>query len=471
MTEPEREPAEAWPVSGAEWPANAPLADRGQHPFAIPEAARYQVGGHLGRGGMGVVHAALDARLGRTVALKRAATPDAAARLAREAVLTAGLDHPGIVQVHDAGMDADGTPFYTMRVAGQRTLADALAQAPDLPARKRLLRQLLAACEAVAYAHDKQVVHRDLKPANILLGRFGETQVADWGLACSTAAAESVAPAGTPGYVPPEHGRAARPDPRADVYALGVTLAEVIAGRPLGGDLARDRGSVRRVLAGMDDVAADLTAIVLRATEVQPNLRYQDAKAMAADLEALLDGRRVVAHRYTAAQLAKRLAVAWRAQLLVAAVAVVVLVVAQGVAFVRALGERDRAIAAEATAKAALLRADASLGQALREAARSAAQAGQLPEAEQLATQALALQDEPVGRGILMRARAQTVERLGRSLPLPTGCLRTVVDGNATTLLCLRADTVAVYDVGERGAHLRWQVRAVAQDGTVRARK
>ena len=465
MTAPESDDSAQWPVSGASWPTPQQDDQRATHPFATPEALRYQVGGQLGRGGMGVVHSALDVRLGRVVALKRAATAQTAAQLGREASLTAGLDHPGIVQVHDAGIGSDGAPFYTMRLAGQRTLADALTETASLTDRLRLLRRVLAAAEAVAYAHDRKVLHCDLKPGNILLGAFGETQVADWGLACVLDGSPRASSAGTPGYLPPEHTSTAPPNAQTDVYALGVTLAEVIAGRPLAAKLAADRGSIRQMLAGSTDVPADLAAIVLCATDTDRNRRYGDAKALAADLDAFLDGRRVAAHRYTAWQHARRLAQVWRAPLAVAAVAVVVLVVGQSIAFVRTLDERDRAVAAEATAKAALRRADRNLGQALLEAARSAAGAGNLPEAEVLAARALELRDDPAARGLLMQARVQTVQRAGPAVPLPE-CLRSIPSAAGDLLLCLRADSVAAYDLRRAGdAVLRWEVPGAAQDG------
>ncbi len=470
MTAPEDDRAQAWPPSGVDWAAPPQRTSAPAHPFATPEAGRYLVGGELGRGAMGVVHAALDARLKRTVALKRATTAAGTAHLAQEAELTAGLDHLGIIQVHDAGVDADGVPFYTMRVAAHRTLADALTETEQLPARLLLLRRVLAVCEAVAYAHDHGVVHRDLKPANILLGEFGETQVADWGLAVSVTGSGAHAPAGTPGYQAPEVASGALPATQADVHALGVLLAEVIVGQPLAVAFAHNRDALSAALAQVANVPVGLSAVVARATDALPERRYRDAKALAADLEALLNGRLVAAHRYTPWQLARRFAVAWRAPLLVAVVALVLLALAQAVAFVRTVAERDRAVAAEVTARQALQRADRNLGQALLEAARTAARADQLPEAELLAAHALRLREDPAARGVLMQARVQTARQAGPPVPVPADCLRVLPDATGDALLCLRADAAAYYQAtADRSFGLRWRSPVAALDGTVTA--
>ena len=161
------------------------LTTDAQHPFTIDDADRYDRGGLLGAGGMGRVFTARDRRLNREVALKEvtvSAGRSGADRLAQEAWITAQLEHPNIVPVHDAGTDAEGTPWYTMRLIRGRTLHDVLDGA-DRATRLGTLRHVLAACEAVAYAHSRGIIHRDLKPQNILVGGFGETQVADWGLA------------------------------------------------------------------------------------------------------------------------------------------------------------------------------------------------------------------------------------------------------------------------------------------------
>ena len=116
--------------------------------FDVPDAARYQDGGLLGEGGMGEVRAARDARLDREVALKVARDPSGEAAMIREALLTARLDHPGVVVVHGAGRLPDARAYYTMPVLRGRTLDAAIAEAPNLAARLRLVRNLVDACSA-----------------------------------------------------------------------------------------------------------------------------------------------------------------------------------------------------------------------------------------------------------------------------------------------------------------------------------
>src|SRR6185503_129032 len=126
-----------------------------------------------------------DQRLGREVALKLLAAPtdDARVRFGREVTITARLQHPSIVAVHDAGQFVDGTPCYTMPLYPGRSLRSLIEDEQTLAGRMALLRNGLAVAEAMAHAHSRRVIHRDLKPANVLLGALGETVVIDWGLA------------------------------------------------------------------------------------------------------------------------------------------------------------------------------------------------------------------------------------------------------------------------------------------------
>ncbi len=220
-------------------------------------SARYTLGDELGRGGSGRVVAAADHETGRTVALKTLrygvdAHPNELRRFLDEARLTAQLEHPGVVPVYDLGALHDGQPFYTMRVVSRRSLREVLSL--PLPRREWPLARLCSAfvqvCHAVGYAHARGVLHRDLKPENILLGDHGEVYVADWGLAKRLSAPEIEAPAtapealetnltlvgsmmGTLGYMPPEQARGQwdNVDHRADLFALGAILYEILTGR------------------------------------------------------------------------------------------------------------------------------------------------------------------------------------------------------------------------------------------------
>src|SRR5262249_15258683 len=152
------------------------------------------------KGGLGEVHVAEDAELGREVALKRmkagrADEPEYRRRFLREAEVTGRLEHPGVVPVYGLTQDDDGRPCYAMRFIQGETHHDAIHRFHETAARgtqepgerrlafRELLGRFLAVCNTVAYAHSRGILHRDLKPANIMLGRYGETLVVDWGLA------------------------------------------------------------------------------------------------------------------------------------------------------------------------------------------------------------------------------------------------------------------------------------------------
>jgi predicted Ser/Thr protein kinase len=172
-------------------------------PLSIGSAAgrkRYSVRGELGKGGMGVVLKVWDEDLNRPLAMKvlrkdgnrspqagPAGMPRAElARFLMEAQVTGQLDHPGIVPVHEIGIDADGQIFFTMQLVRGRELREIFQLArrgEEGWSQTRAVGVLIRVCEALAYAHSKGVIHRDVKPANVMVGRFGETYVMDWGLA------------------------------------------------------------------------------------------------------------------------------------------------------------------------------------------------------------------------------------------------------------------------------------------------
>jgi serine/threonine protein kinase len=252
--------------------------------FGPPDlsSTRYELVGELGRGGMGVVYLARDRVLDREVAIK------VVDRLADEARILARLEHPGIVPVHDSGELADGRIFYAMkRVKGER-LDRWLAGTIDVAER---LRVFLRVCDTVAFAHAHGVVHRDLKPENIMIGEFGEVLVMDWGIStgdetagsASARAAEAVA--GTPRYIAPEVAAGdPRADHRADIYALGVVLGDIVSIAPVDAIARKARQSA----------AAD---------------RYDSVSSLAADVMRFLDGRAVEAHRERFRDVAARV---WR---------------------------------------------------------------------------------------------------------------------------------------------------------------
>jgi len=308
------------------------------------------------KGGLGEVFVARDTELNRDVALKEiqdrfADDPRHRARFEFEAEITGGLEHPGIVPVYGLGHTADGRPFYAMRFIQGDSLKAAIRrfhEADQQPRRdpgermlalRGLLGRFLDVCDAVAYAHGRGVLHRDLKPGNIMLGRYGQTLVVDWGLAkaldrpeepASESAVEPpLKPAsgsaleptqagsavGTPAYMSPEQaeGRLDRLGTRSDVYCLGATLYHLLTGhapceaeeigevfqKVLAGDIPRPRTLNPRI-------APALEAICKKAMARTPADRYESVEALRTDLERWLADEPVSAWREPSSIRARR---------------------------------------------------------------------------------------------------------------------------------------------------------------------
>jgi tetratricopeptide (TPR) repeat protein len=344
------------PLVGGATPA---VDDYGQLQPVLP--AHYVVLRELARGGMGRILAAHDRRLGRPVALKQllVGTDELRARFEREIRLTAKLQHPGVVTVLEAGTFPDSGPFYAMPLVAGRSLDAALARHSSWQTRLALLPNVLAAVEALAYAHSQGVIHRDLKPSNVLVGDFGETVVIDWGLAKSLAepdpgalavdgsratssggATEAGAIIGTPAYMPPEQASGGVVDARADVYSLGAMLYHLLAGaHPYEGQTG---AALSAVLDGpppelstrVEGVPPDLLAIVTKAMSRRSADRYPTARELGDDLRRFQTGQLVGAHAYSSGELLRRWARRQKKPLTVAVAAALVLL-AGGVTSVR----------------------------------------------------------------------------------------------------------------------------------------
>ncbi len=261
-------------------------------------AGRYVTLETIGDGGMGVVRLVRDEVLDRDVAIKacRQRLPHQSVvghnrlrrQLEHEARIMSGLEHPGIVPVHEIGHDEAGEPAFVMPrldgVALDRFLVEHAAE-DELPLADRV-RIMLQVTEAIAFAHSHGVVHRDLKPENVIIGEFGNVTVIDWGLATPVAGADDGAVAGTPLWMPPEQHRGRPPDLRMDVWALGALLQYAVIGaypRSQFDDSGRS-GIVR------EELPAGLRAVVARCLRDEPEARYADAGAVADELRRWLAG-------------------------------------------------------------------------------------------------------------------------------------------------------------------------------------
>jgi eukaryotic-like serine/threonine-protein kinase len=271
---PEADSTQCLPPEGSSTadPAGGKGPSPGDPAGGVVTRSRYHVLRLHACGGLGEVLAARDDVLNREVAVKRllrrrAHDPESRGRFLREAEITGQLEHPGVVPVYGLGQAADGSPCYAMRLIRGETFQEAAERfhRDDRPGRdpgerslafRQLLQRFQAVCQALAYAHNRGILHRDVKPANVMLGRYGETLVVDWGLAkaqgrddkhaisderalhprsgSGSAATQYGSAIGTPAYMSREQaaGRLDELGPASDVYSLGATLYCVLTGQP-----------------------------------------------------------------------------------------------------------------------------------------------------------------------------------------------------------------------------------------------
>ncbi|MEI8020595.1 MAG: serine/threonine-protein kinase [Schlesneria sp.] len=298
---------------------------------SVETSNRFRILRSHAKGGLGKVSVALDLQLNREVALKEILEhfeddPTARERFVLEAEITGGLEHPGIVPVYALGQGQHGNPYYAMRfIKGdslKRSIDDfhkkdkqkALSPGERQLALRQLLGRFTDVCNAMEYAHSRGVLHRDLKPANVMVGKYGETLVVDWGLAKAVGKAEVGADSplrptsalsgsiqtlqgsalGTPAYMSPEQaaGLLDNLGPATDIYSLGATLYHILCGRP---PFERDNltETLRKVRTGefprprelRNDIPRGLEAICLKGMALRPEDRYSTANLMADDIE------------------------------------------------------------------------------------------------------------------------------------------------------------------------------------------
>jgi tetratricopeptide (TPR) repeat protein/tRNA A-37 threonylcarbamoyl transferase component Bud32 len=309
------------------------------------DGLRYRILRPHAKGGLGEVYVAEDLELHREVALKEiqerhAKDANSRGRFLQEAEITGRLEHPGIVPVYGLGQYGDGRPFYAMRFIKGDNLKEAIRRfhETDLPGRnpserslalRQLLGRFIDVCDAVAYAHSRGVLHRDLKPGNIMLGKYGETLIVDWGLAkavgtgqwredseeekeatllpssgSGVAVTQMGSTIGTPAYMSPEQaaGKLDQLGPASDVYSMGATLYCLLTGQAPykeneAGDVLRQvqRGELRPPRQLKPSVPPALEAVCLKAMARQPEDRYPSARALANDIEHWLADEPVTA--------------------------------------------------------------------------------------------------------------------------------------------------------------------------------
>ena len=428
------------------------------------DTSRYALEGEIARGGMGVVFRVKDQDLSRSIAMKvmrpgeegeaqKQSDSLALARFLEEAQVMAQLDHPGIVPVYEVGFDSDGQIYFTMKLVKGKNFNEICAlvrEHKDGWNTSRALSVLARVCQAVAFAHSKSVIHRDLKPSNIMVGRFGEAYVMDWGLAkvkgrkdlhdirvqpdheATQTSIQSFRKAtdsdqefalvtldgsvlGTRAYMPPEQssGRVDDVDERSDVYSLGAVLYKLLTGTApylKEGAKLSPHTILAMVLQGPSTaveklnprVSAELAAICKKAMQREQGDRYQSCQDLAEDLQAYLD-RRVV-RGYRTGALAEAHSWVGRNRVVAAsALGVVILTLVAGAMISNEAREQKR-----------LAQTNADLAQSKAELAQTSADLAQSLQNE------LYISDMAVAQQALERNNIEEVRRLlGRHSKLP----------------------------------------------------
>lgn len=294
---------------------------------------KYDIKKEIGRGGMGAVYRVEETSLEREVAMKKiiGAPNDARVRrFIREAKITGKLEHPNIVAIHDFGVNEAGEYYFTMKYVKGEDLKEILEKIDDkdsdYPAKYTLNKRLNIfnnILDALAFAHSKGIVHRDLKPANIMVGKFGEVQVMDWGLAKDNSKEDIVSEGkikttkegltlegqvmGSPGFMAPEQadGRIEDVDELSDIWSLGAILYNMLSfEKPVEGDSVRDvvtntaKGKITPLGKKAKRVPKELESIVMKALSPEKEDRYQSVEELHEDVDAFLERRPVSAHRY-----------------------------------------------------------------------------------------------------------------------------------------------------------------------------
>ena len=412
------------------------------------DTQRFQLEGELGKGGMGVVLRVHDQFLNRRLAMKvlleRGAPRDEEekrlvhqllGRFLEEAQVTSQLDHPGVIPVHELGLDQSGKVYFTMRMVKGSTASERFDDAFHSRGEWNLTRGLeviLRVCDTMAYAHDKGVLHRDLKPSNVMVGRFGEVYVMDWGLAkvvgqqdrhdlriradattgvsrletarkrdADTDAENSVVSMdgqqlGTPSYMSPEQARSEELDGRADVYSIGAMMYELVTGSAPYAPKGLRKPAYRiledvvqrapeRIEVLHKDVPAELAAVIDKAMSRERDQRYRTVMELAADVRAFMAQRVVAAYRTGAWQETKL----WirRNKPLAASLAAAVLLLVGGVAIAVSFGAAETKAKGEAIEQKQIAERNEALAKTAQQEAdgKAKALATKVAEFDQLA--------------------------------------------------------------------------------------
>jgi WD40 repeat protein/serine/threonine protein kinase len=366
---------------------------------------RYNVGKVVAQGGMGAILRAKDLNCRRPVAMKvmladKEATDDAVLRFIEEAQITAQLEHPNIVPLHELGVDASGNVFYTMKMVKGTTLDDILVAIKKKKVKtvrayplQRLLTIFMRVCDAIAFANSKGVIHRDLKPENIMVGEFGEVLVMDWGLAkvlgrdvnagrvndsdddempewvidsIRTDGHEEATKTmqgdilGTPAFMAPEQamGKIDQIDTTTDIYALGgilyniLTLATPIKAAAIHAMLLRlTRGDIPPPAERVGDrklphleggkIPSALSAVAMKALALNQCDRYQSVQEFQSEIEAWQGGFATEAEDASSLQVVKLALARHKKEVALAAMALLMLAVGTGIAFWRVNAEKQ----------------------------------------------------------------------------------------------------------------------------------